>query len=117
MMEETREILLGCRNPMEILASLLSMESERCIKACTLLWLWWHEINKGNACELRRNVATVAHSVEVHSQEFQECYRKKKIRNLSSTEQRKWTPPPTTTLKINIDAAFKEGCPKVAGVS
>ncbi|PNT67122.1 hypothetical protein BRADI_3g21294v3 [Brachypodium distachyon] len=48
-LEELRLVLKDCQRPTDVISIILKLDTDQCIRACTLmLWLWWHErVNEG----------------------------------------------------------------------
>jgi hypothetical protein len=76
------------------------------LSTIALLWSWWSERNRGNHGELRLMIDQFQSTVQRHVYEWNQFLSKRKKTNICQTST--WTPPDEATVKINIDAAFRE---------
>ena len=74
--------------------------------AVALLWSWWHERNRGNHGERRATTEEIQYSVRFHVNEWKDFLNKEPADQMTMHQTLK--PPPSDTVKINIDGAYKD---------
>ncbi|KAM0845230.1 hypothetical protein ACQ4PT_056506 [Festuca glaucescens] len=109
---KTRESLLGCKNPLELLEALAQLEDESELKALTLMWEWWDARNKVNAGENRRYAEEVCCRVERHMTDFQNLQKPEKKAKPPDTHR--WRKPLDDFVKVNFDGVFDSATGKGA---
>ncbi|KAM0853897.1 hypothetical protein ACQ4PT_050759 [Festuca glaucescens] len=103
-LEEVRLQLCSCPSPLELLEKMPTLANDVKLKVVALLWCWWRERNKQNHNERRLKPDEFACTVLHHVAEWKNQLAKTQCPR--SVTAPYWMPPPTDTIKINVDGSF-----------
>lgn len=104
-LEETRQKLLPCHSPRQVLIRILSLPDEEKLNTICLLWLWWTERNKANHQVQRATEQEFSFMLSKHITEWRQFYAKPEK---SLTKKKSlWSKPAMNFVKINVDGSFE----------
>lgn len=103
-LESIRIELAALPTAVSVIKRLLDLDEKEKLMVIALMWSCWDARNKANAGEKKRGAPEIVHLTcrliaDINS--IQPAVKEKIIR-----PRRRWTPPPTELLKVNVDGAF-----------
>ncbi|KAE8793541.1 Cyclopropane-fatty-acyl-phospholipid synthase [Hordeum vulgare] len=90
-LERTRQALLLCQTPKDMLATIFKMPEPQKLRVLCLLWCWWSERNKVNQKKRRMSAESLVASVNFTSMEWVEFLGRKEP---EPKHAERWKPPP-----------------------
>jgi hypothetical protein len=106
LLEDVRLKLLPCSSSLEMLQEVLALSTKEKLLAISLLWNWWSERNKRNHGEPSQSIEHFQFNVRRHVDDWEKFLHKKAQPKVNVPTN--WVTLMQETVKINIDAAFRE---------
>ncbi|GJN08457.1 hypothetical protein PR202_ga26377 [Eleusine coracana subsp. coracana] len=90
----------------KLVQAILALEEKTRLNTIALMWSCWEARNKANAREKKREASEVAYIARALVSDIDNITPE--LKKCNSRRQKRWNPPPSELLKINIDGAFFE---------
>lgn len=103
-LEDIRLQLVKLQTAKQVVQAILALEEKVRVQTVVLMWSWWDAINKTNAGERRRETQEITHMAAQLVKDMNSLLPRANEKIMCP--KNRWTPPPATLLKVNIDGAF-----------